>query len=393
MEGPPAKRCKLLPLNEVPRILKQAQQWQQSVGANYEEKCTVDITKSLYWQHEKRSAGEASEGHTVRTGVYKEVHAFCDEEEDEATQIESSLPLYLKYTFGPFIGQSQLDQTAAQQPGMEETAKQYNLMFESQGFLFTASQSPKSSPCHPKKMETSLSNECPESPLLFASPVSPCKDPTSCSSLPSEERGDRNKPPSEEREDRTKPPSEERADRTKPPSEEREDRNKPPSEEREDRTKPPSEERADRTKPPSEERGDRTKPPSEERGDRTKPAATKPASNCGSSTLKVPTNSPKHCGRISPDVKTEDSVERAEEEGAGSSGAGKMDTSKGTHRKRKRSLSPLNPGHVSVGYAHPPLCTCLARCTEVDKTVSLFAIVLQGRVWSSFLYMYRFCIL
>ena len=311
MEGPPANRCKLLSLNEVPRILKQAQQWQQSVGANYEEKITVDITKSLYQQHEKRSAGEALERHTVRTGVYKEVH---DEEEDEATQIESSLPLYLKYTFGPFIVESQLDQTA-KQPGKEETAKQYNLMFESQGFLFTGSQSPKSSPCHPKRMET---NECPESPLLFASPVSPCKDPSSCSSLPSEERGDR------------------------------------------------------------------TKPPSEEREDRTKPAATIPASNSGSGTHKVPTNSPKHCGHISPDVKTEGSVERPEEGGAGSSDAGKMDTSIGTHRKRKRSLSPLNPEHVSVGYAHPPLCTCLARCTEVDKTVSLFAIVLQGLVCCSF---------
>ena len=39
--------------------------------------------------------------------------------------------LYLKYTFGP---QSQLDQTA-KQPGKEETGNQYNLMFESQGFL------------------------------------------------------------------------------------------------------------------------------------------------------------------------------------------------------------------------------------------------------------------
>ena len=391
MEGPPAK---LLPLNEVPRILKQAQQWQQSVETNYEEKFTVDITKSLYQQHEKRSAGEALDRHTVRTGVYKEVHAFSDEEEDEATQIESSLPLYLKYTFGPFIGESQLDQTA-KQPGKEETAKQYNLMSESQGFLFTGSQSPKSSPCHPKRMETSLSNECPESPLLFASPVSPCKDPSSCSSLPSEERGDGTKPPSEEREDRTKPPSEERedrtkpsseerGDRTKPPSEERGDRTKPPSEERGDRTKPASEERGDRTKPSSEERGDRTKPPSEERGDRTKPAATIPASNSGSGTHKVPTNSPKHCGHISPDVKTEDSVERPEEGGAGSSDARKMDTSIGTHRKRKRSLSPLNPEHVSVRYAHPPLCTCLARCTEVDKTVSLFAIVLQGLVCCSF---------
>ena len=301
MDGPPAKRRKLLPLSEVPRILKQAQQWQQSVGANDEEEFAVDGTKSLHQHHEKRS-----------TGVCEEVHAFSDEEEDEATQIESSLPLYLKYTFGPFIGQSQLDQTAKQSE-KEEVA---NLMLvESQGFLYTASQSQKSSPCHPKRMETSLSSECPESPLLFTSPVSPCKDPSTC-------------------------------------------------------------------KGPST-----CDPASEERGDSTTIAAIVSAS---SSTHKVPTGSPKHCGYTSSDVKTEElptTVERIEEEGSGSSDAGKMNTTVGTHRKSKRSLTHLNPGYLSVGYAHPPSCTCLAKCTEVDKTVSLFAIILLG-LFSAF---YRCC--
>ena len=298
MDGPSAKRRKLLALNEVPRILKQAQQWQQSLGANDEEEFTVDDTKCLHQHHEKRS-----------TGVCEEVHAFSDEEEDEATQIESSLPLYLKYTFGPFIGQSQLDQTA-KQPEKEEIAKLCNLMsVESQGFRYTTSQSQKSSPCHPKRMETSLSSECPESPLLFTSPVSGCKDASTCSSLASEERGDS-----------------------------------------------------------------------------TTITITIQASSSGSSTHKVPTGSPKHCGHTSPDVKTKElptTVERIEEEEAGSSDGGKMNTTVGTHRKRKRSLS--NPGHLSVGYAHPPLCTCLAKCTEVDKTVSLLAIVLQGLFCSSFL--------
>ena len=303
MDGPPAKRSKLLPLNEVSRILKQAQQWQQSVGANNEEEFD---TKSLH-QREKRIAGGTLERNTIGTGVCEEVHAFSDEEEDEATQIESSLPLYLKYTFAPFIGQSQLDQTAKQSE-KEEIAKQYNLMsVESQGFLYTASQSQKSSPCHPQKAETSLSSECPESPLLFTSPVSACKDPSTCNLT------------------------------------------------------------------------------SEERGDGTTIAATVSASSSGSSTHKVPTGSPKHCGHTSLDVKTEElqtTVERIEEEG---SDAGKMNTTVGAHRKRKRSLSHLNPGHLSVGYAHPPSCTYLAKCTEVDKTVSLFAIVLQGLFSSSFL--------
>ena len=309
MDGPPAKRSKLLPLHEVSRILKQAQQWQQSVGANDEGEFTVDDAKSLH-QREKRIAGGALERHIIGTGVCEKVHAFSDEEEDEATQIESSLPLYLKYAFGPFIGQSQLDQTAKQSE-KEEIAKQYNLMsVESQGFLYTASQSQKLSPCHPQKAETSLSSECPESPLLFTSPVSACKDPSTCNLT------------------------------------------------------------------------------SEERGDGTTIAATISTSSSSSSTHKVPTGSPKHCGHTSSDVKTEElqtTVERIEEEGSGSSDAGKMNTTVGAHRKRKRSLSHLNPGHLSVGYAHPPSCTCLAKCTEVDKTVSLFAIVLQGLFSSSFL--------
>ena len=309
MDGPPAKRSKLLPLNEVSRFLKQAQQWQQSVGENDEGEFTVDDTKSLH-RREKRIAVGALERHTIGTGVCEEVHAFSDEEEDEATQIESSLPLYLKYTFGPFIGQSQLDQTAKQSE-KEEIAKQYNLMsVESQGFLYTASQSQKSSPCHPQKVETNLSSECPESPLLFTSPVPACKDPSTCNLI------------------------------------------------------------------------------SEERRDGTTIAATVSASSSSSSTHKVPTGPPKHCGHTSSDVKTEElqtTVERIEEEESGSFDAGKMNTTVGAHRKRKRSLSHLNPGHLSVGYAHPPSCTCLAKCTEVDKTVSLFAIVLQGLFSSSFL--------
>ena len=312
---PPAKRRKLLALSEVPQIL---QHQRQHEGAKLKEEESVYDPKCLQQYHKTELGSKCPSGDTC-----KEVH---DEEEDEATQIESSLPLYLKYMFGPFIGHSQLgENTTHQSTGREkEIAKQHVSLLESQGFLYSLPLSQKSSSPHPKEIETS---ECPQSPLLFMSPISPCKNHNS---LQTEER----------------------------------------------------------------------------RSSAVSSTALleRSISTSGSSTSKVPLTtcsiSPS-CGikramsvsdftmnvKTEAKVKLQGEVERAKEEGSEQCSTEKLPVR--SDRNRKRPLSHLSSG----GYAPPPLCTCLANCTESGKNVSLFVIVLQGLFFfACTFYSYRYTV-
>lgn len=308
MEGdqphePPAKRRKLLALSEVPQILQQ-QQHHRGKATLKEEGCQC-LQHNETELELKCTSGE----------MCKKVH---DEEEDEATQIESSLPLYLNYMFGPFIGHSQLTEKTMHHltgQGKEIAKQQVPLLIESQGFLYTLPLSQKSNPPHPNEIET---NECPQSPLLFASPVSPCKDLNSYrpSTLQTQER--------------------------------------------------------------------------ESCAVSATALLERNISTSGSSTTEAPSTvcsgSPCHGRKLAVpisdfamNVKTEVKaqlhgvVERVKEEETELCITEKLSVG-----NRKRSLSHLGSGSLSGGYIPPPLCTCLAQCTEADKNVSLFAIVLQG---------------
>lgn len=305
MEGdqphePPAKRRKLLALSEVPQILQQQHRGKATLK---EEGCHC-LQHNETELELKRTSGE----------MCKKVH---DEEEDEATQIESSLPLYLNYMFGPFIGHSQLtEKTMHHSTGQgKEIAKQQVPLLESQGFLYTLPLSQKFNPLHPKEIET---NECPQSPLLFASPVSPCKDLNSYrpSTLQTQERGS-----------------------------------------------------CAVSATALLERSVSTSGSSTTEA----PSTVRSRSPCHGRKLAVPISD------FAMDVKTEVKaqlhgvVERVKEKETEL-----CITEKVSMGNRKRSLSHLGSGSLSGGYTPPPLCTCLAQCIEADKNVSLFAIVLQG---------------
>ena len=277
---------------------------------------------------------------------------FFHEEEEENTQIQASLPFYFDHVFGSCIGHSQQSQAVASSPHFEPQSQyispQSSLGFslpgsrllDSQGFIFNSSVSARNSPvpalssASPVQSQTQpiLDDTAKSASILQQSLVSPIlSSPSSTSSSPGT-----------------------RSNRSGTPV-----LFHSPS-------RSPGLINSPETRAFQYDKSTRHLTPQQSHHSKTEPLESHTSSNADPLQHTATDNQPSSnlicCVSKSSSI-SEDNPLRQRSKG----------------RKRKLTFDSDASFLVNkLKYACPPSCTLLSECTHVHRTVSIFAVVLQG---------------